>query len=418
MEEDKKIIGSEQSNLLEGKNNSTPLPGVGTQYNEESTTENKVELPEKIPNSLFYALSNRGDETIEDIEELIKNGTIEIDIKELVDKDGNPRTLTKREDRLALAISSELSKHREEKSIKELIDKIENGDKIEDNEYIAHFFVPLPELCRKVYGKEDMYKQKKQDKMEDELKKLSEIKQIITFPTREKVGKDEHGNILFEPATYQGVDPFIKLSGRTRQKEGKKGRRFVKYVELIVGRVFLERIEKRSVPILDSYWELKDSKGRKINTAIFNELTKLINRLRWSHLYVELPRVEKYIQDEQILDTEKIQALRKKALTHAPISVEKIKKMTELNSYSRETKEGVLIVSRVDYTSSRKRKKDFWRELWEALRAFIVYGIITTDTKIDKEKGEVILVYNADFATPKQTSLPISGGYWEENPFK
>ena len=109
---------------------------------------------------------------------------------------------------------------------------------------------------------------------------------------------------------------------------------------------------------------------------------------------------QKYIKKEGILDTEKISSLRKKALTHAPISVEDIKAITN-----------------ADYTN-RKRRRDFWKDLWEALRALIVYGIITTETRIDQEKGEVILVYNPDFDTPKQTSLPISGGYWKDNPYK
>ena len=178
------------------------------------------------------------------------------------------------------------------------------------------------------------------------------------------------------------------------------GGRTAKAVEVIFSRVFLERIKTRSTPILDSYWELQDSNGGKIYTAIFNDLSKLVFRLRWAHIYHELPTMEKYIQKEGILDTEKIDNLRRKALTHAPISVDEIKSITN-----------------ADYTN-RKRRRDFWRELWEALRALIVYGIITTDTTIDQEKGEVVLVYSADFDTPRQTSLPISGGYWKENPFK
>ena len=213
------------------------------------------------------------------------------------------------------------------------------------------------------------------------------------------MGIDRNGKDIFENITYKAVDPYLALTGKTREIQ--IGKRTSKAVEVVFGRVFLERLEKRSTPILDSYWELQDSNGVRINTAIFNDLSKLVFRLRWAHIYHELPTIEKYINKEEILDTEKIDSLRRKALTHAPISVDEIKSITN-----------------ADYNNTRKRRKDFWRELWEALRALIVYGIITTETKIDQDKGEVILVYSADFDTPKQTSLPIIGGYWKENPFK
>lgn len=397
MEENKKIIGTDLNEIQKGKIISTSIPGVSIQYNEESKPDNNKDTSERIPNSLSIALLTRAKDTAKEMEKNYGIKVTEEELKEVVDEEGKPKKLTKKQDRILLAFSSEVSKHIEEEGIKELADKIENGERLDNG--IAHFFVSLEELCRKVDGKDEKWKRKKQQAIEEELKKISQIKQIQIFKIRRKVGTDKSGKDIFENITYKAVDPYLALTGKSREIQ--IGKRTSKAVEVVFGRVFLERLEKRSTPILDSYWELQDSKGAKIYTAIFNDLSKLVFRLRWSHIYHELPTIEKYIKKEGILDTDKIESLRRKALTHAPISVEEIKAITN-----------------ADYTNSRQRRKDFWVELWEALRALIVYGIITTDTKIDKDKGEVILVYSAEFDTPSQTSLPISGGYWKENPFK
>ena len=398
MEEEKIIIGSEHNNIKEVEKATTSFPIIGYQYEEESKANKEVEPSERIPNSLSLALITRAKDTAEEMEQKYGIKVTEEELKEVVDEEGKPKKLTKRQDRILLAFSSEVSKHIEEEGIKELADLIESGEKIDPN-IIAHFFVSLEELCRKVDGKEEKWKRKKQIAIEEELRNISRIKQIQIFKIRRKVGTDRNGKDIFENITYKAVDPYLALTGKTREIQ--IGKRTSKAVEVVFGRVFLERLEKRSTPILDSYWELQDSNGVRINTAIFNDLSKLVFRLRWAHIYHELPTIEKYINKEEILDTEKIDSLRRKALTHAPISVDEIKSITN-----------------ADYNNTRKRRKDFWRELWEALRALIVYGIITTETKIDQDKGEVILVYSADFDTPKQTSLPIIGGYWKENPFK
>lgn len=389
MEEDNKNIGTERNESL---------PIASRQYYKETSAESQTEPSERIPNALSLALTNRAKETAEEMEQRYGIKVTDNELKEVVDEAGNPKKLTKKQDRILLAFSSEVSKHIGEEGIKELVEQIESGGKVDPNS-IAHFFVSLEELCRKVEGKEEKWKKKKQQAIEEELQKISQIKQIQIFKVRRKVGTDSKGKDLYENITYKAIDPYLALTGKSREMQ--IGERASKAVEVVFGRVFLERIESRSTPILDSYWELQDSNGVRINTTIFNDLSKLVFRLRWSHIYHALPEVEKYIKKEGILDTEKISSLRKKALTHAPISVEEIKSIIN-----------------ADYEKTRKRRKDFWRELWEALRALIVYGIITTETRIDQEKGEVILVYNPDFDTPKQKSLPISGGYWEENPFK
>lgn len=397
MEEDKKIIEAvDEQTQPEGGNNS--LPGIGLQYSGKEKKDG-VEIlpPARIPNSLALALNSRAEGTAEEMEKKYGIKVTDKEFKEVVDENGKPKKLTKKQDRILLAFGSEVARHIKDNGIKELAEQIESGEKIDPNS-IAHFYVSLEELCRKVDGKEEKWKRAKQEAIEKELKAISEIKQIQIFKIRKKVGTDKDGKDIFEKITYKAVDPYLTLTGATR--EVNTGKRTTKVVEVVFGRVFLERLEKRSSPILDTYWELKDSKGNKIYTAIFNDLSKEVFRLRWNHIYVKLYNVNKKIEASGILDQEEIRRLRKDALTHEPISVEYIKSITN-----------------ADYTN-RKRRRDFWRELWEALRALITYGIITDETMIDQEKGEITLVYNADFDTPRQTSLPLKDGYWKENPYK
>ena len=49
--------------------------------------------------------------------------------------------------------------------------------------------------------------------------------------------------------------------------------------------------------------------------------------------------------------------------------------------------------------------------------ALIDYGLLTSDSTIDWEKETITLVYNQDYATPRQKHLPPSGE-WSRNPFE
>lgn len=396
MEEDKKIIGSE-SNINIQEENNLPL-GVGLQYNEESATESAVEPFERIPNSILRSLSIRAKDTVAEIEKTYGIKITEKELKEVVDVKGNPIKLTKRQDRIIQAYATEVSIHLNDEGIKQLLEKIEKGE--DTRKSFAVFDVNLEELCRKVDGPEEKWKKWRQQKMAEDLIEISKIKQIQIGNEHRKVGTDKKGKDIFEKDTYKSVDSYIGVIAEDGEYVD-IGKRKVRTVRTIFGRIFLEELSNRFTPVLDSFWTLTDSKGTKINTVIFNDLYKIVANRRWSHISYNLLKTEEYIEKNKIRNTNKTEVLRNKAVTHVPIKVEKLKSLIN-----------------ADYTTTRKRRKDFWRELWEALRALIVYGIITTDTKIDKENETVILVYNPDFATPRQINKPISGGYWMENPFK
>lgn len=355
------------------------------------------EAPARIPNALFSSLlSTREYTNLKSLERLgidIKNK----DIKEGVDEEGKPIRLTKLQDRILLALSAEFSRYRNEPKIKKLIERTEKGDSFnnEDTDTLIRLYIDLEELTGKVLGAKERGKTAKQDLIHKELKKISEIRQLCVFKIKQKV------NTEYKDLSYKEVDYYFVLTGGTKEIVVDKDKdKRKKKLEIIFGRVFYERLDSRAILLPDEYWELKDSKGRKISTTIFTDLTKEVFKLRWSHIYYDLPKAEALIKKEGILDNEAKERIIKSALTHI-IKEDKIKEITN-----------------ADYTSTRKRKADFWIDLWEALRAFIVLGVLTQETEINKEEGSIKLVYNTKYEQGRKGIENIEIGYWYNNPFK
>ena len=62
-------------------------------------------------------------------------------------------------------------------------------------------------------------------------------------------------------------------------------------------------------------------------------------------------------------------------------------------------------------------KARFKEYLWEAMQALIRIGVLLEKSSIDWEKETITLVYNPDYATPKQRNIGDLGGEWNKNPF-
>lgn len=384
------ISGETLVTIKEASTSSTPEEvEVEVEPQPKEEAEEIKLLPARLPNALLSSMLVTREKS-----GFFKKYGIDLKseiVKDTVDEEGNPIRLTKLQDRILLALSSEFSRHREIPKIKELINRTENGDYItNDEETLIPLYISLEELTGKVLGAKEKWKVNKQKIIYEELKKISEIKQLIIFNAKQKA----------ENITIKQADFYFSLTGATRTAtvEGKKTRQ-IKKIQIIFGRVFFERLETRAIALPDEYWELRDSTGRKISTTIFTDLTKYIFKLRWSHIYHDLPEAEKKIKKEGIADNEEKERRIKSALTHT-ISEEKIKEITN-----------------ADYTN-RKRRMEFWRDLWEALRAFIVLGVLTQETELNKEKGEVKLVYNSKYEQARKGIENIDIGYWNKNPFQ
>lgn len=384
MEEDKKIIGSEDS-LVQMEKESLPI--VGFQYNEEQAEkeEGLTLLPARISN----ALSESVIATSQSIERKYNLSIQDSVIKEAVDDSGRVPKLSVMQKKILLSLESHLSQLTEQPEIKEYIERLRNGE----NPPLVSEYISLEELCSDIFGREEKWKSSKQNEIKKELQALSTIRQLQIYKVK---ALDDNGEE--REAMIKIFSPYLSLTGE--EKQLKIGKRTTIAVKIQFGRIFLERISDRYFTILPSFWQAKKSNGDKIRTDHFYSLSTLAFNLAWSHYYVELPKVEKYIKKENILDTEKIEAMKEKALTHEPISFDRLKDIIK------------------GKTEQRAQKKRFKEYLWDAMWALINYGLLSESSRIDWEKETITLVYNEYYGTPRQKQNPIETGkgYWGGEP--
>ena len=384
-----KIILSKESEEPQGENTNALLGigGLGLQYTEQQKkeSEEQPQLPARISN----ALSESVIATPQSIERKYNLTIQDSVIKEAVDENGKIPKLSVMQKKILLSLESHLSQLIEKPEIKEYIEKLKNGG----NPPLVAEYISLEELCSDIYGKEEKWKSSKQNEIKKELKELSSIRQLQVYRVKAIDGNGEER----EGIVKQFV-PYLALSGE--EKQIKIGKRTAIAVKISFGRVFLERISDRYFTILPSFWQARNSKGAKVRTDHFYSLSTLAFNLAWSHYHVELPNAERYIKKENILDTEKIASIKLHALTHEPISFERIKDTIKGN------------------TTDRKQKIRFKEYIWEAMWALIDYGLLSDKSRIDWDKENIILVYNEDYCTPRQKQNPIEEGigYWGGKP--
>ena len=383
MEEDKKIIGSESTNI-QGEDNIISLPGLSVQYDKGQIEQGERKLPARISNFLSESITA----TIHSIETKYKLTIKDSDVKKAVDENGKLSKLSAMQKKTLLALQSQLSLLLDKPSIREYTEKIKNGENPESVEE----FISLEELCRDICGEEERWKSRRQQEIKEELKKLSNIKQLQIYHVDVA---DDNGNK--RPGIVKIYEPYITLVGEER--EIRIGKRTAKAVKIRFARIFLEDIGDRYFTILPSFWKAKKSNGKRISTDHFYSLASLAFDFSWSHYLYNLPRGKQRIKKDDILDTERQAQIIKTALTHEPIHFDRIKDILKVK------------------TEARAEKIRFKNYLWEAMWALIDYGLLTSDSTIDWEKETITLVYNQDYATPRQKQIPPSGE-WSRNPFE
>ncbi len=366
MEEEKKRISD--SNLQREDNN--VLPGVGLHYDGQEKGEKLRLFPSRISNALTESIIA----TTQSIEKKYNLTITDSIIKESVDENGKIPKLSVMQKKVLLSLESHLTQIIDKPEIKEYIEKLKNG---ENPRNLVSEYISLEDLCSDIYGKEEKWKKSKQNEIKNELKNLSQIRQLQIYKVR---AKDESG--VNRDMRVQTFAPYLTLTGEEKQLT--IGKRTTIAVNIMFGRIFLERINDRFFTILPSFWQAKKRNGEKIRTDHFYSLATLAFSLSWSHYYVDLPNVNKYIQKEGILDTEKIEAMKEKALTHEPIPFDRIRDILK------------------GKTEARAQKKRFKEYLQDALFALIDYGLITEKSEINIKNETIKLVYNEYYATLKQ----------------
>lgn len=387
MEEDKKIIGSEQSTIQEADNTTSFLPGASTQYSKDSKTESEVK-PSLLPGRITNALTESITATPKTLEKKYGLTIKDEVIKRAVDSKGRIPKLSAIQKGVLLSLEHQLSLLREKNSVKEYLEELQAKGNPSEN---IKEFISLEAICANLYGDEERWKSGKQNRIREELKALSETKQLHIYKAEIK---DDNG--IIREALVKDFYPYINLTGRERHIQ--VGKRTAIAVEVEFSRIFLERAWDRYYLLTSESFEAIGSNGRRIRADedIYRSLQMLVMNRAWSHYHHDLPEAENYIKKEGILDPEKISEIKEKALTHAPIHFSDFKSMLEKEPEHRE------------------EKRRFKYLLWEAMRALIKVNTLTEKSNLDMDKELITLVYSENPSAPR-TSEP--GGKWAKNPF-
>ena len=384
MEENKTILTTEaEKPLVEGSNAILGVEGAGLQYADQQKKESKEEalLPGRITNALTESIIA----TPKSLERKYGLTISDEAIKQAVDSNGKISKLSAMQKEVLTALEYQLSLLREKPNVKAYIEKLKDKENPSEN---VKEFISLEALCGNVSGQEERWKSGKQARIKEELKALSETKQLHIYKAQ---FKDENG--VEREALVKDFYPYINLTGRETHIQ--VGKRTAIAVEIEFSRIFLERAWDRYYLLSESFFEAIGSNGRKISTDEYKSLRMLAMNKAWSHYHHDLPEAEKYIKANGIIDPEKVSQIKEKALTHTPISFEELKDILE---------------KEVKHREEKRRFKYF---LWEAMWALININILTEKSSINWDNETFTLVYSENPAIPR-TSKP--GGIWEKNP--
>lgn len=303
------------------------------------------------------------------------------------DKEGNKVRYTRRQKLTLLALTQELSKHSEDKEVKELIERMEKANSIEEYKKLANakvsVHINLMEVCRLVDGEVERWREENQETLREELKKISMIRQLylqdieISKPdgTKEKIGVLKH------------FKPYISLTNDDIILEMNDGGKAIA-TEITFQSIFFDKLLDRYAQLPKEAFDMKSSKGRRLSNDVYLSLLLVIMPLRWAHVFWNYHRAKESIKKKDIIDPDKRERILEEALTHAPISFDLIKEITEK-----------------DYGKYRSEKKRFNSYLQEALTALIEIGILLDKSRIDWEKENITVVFNPNYTTLRQKKL-------------
>ena len=383
MEEDKKIIGSEQTTIQEADNTNSFLPGAGIQYSKDSKTESEIKtslLPGRINNALSESIIATS-RSIEKKYGLTIKDTI---IKDVVDAKGRIPKPSAMQKRVLLSLGYRLSLLMEEPEIKGYIEKLKDKKNPSDN---VKVFISLEDMCGDIHGEEEKWIPGKQNRIKQELKDISETKRLHIYKTELQ---DENGRT--QEVLVEDFYPYINLTGRERRVS--IGKRTALAVEVEFTRIFFERAWDRYYQLLPSFWEAEGLNGRRMITDTYWSLSTLVMNKAWSHYHHDLPEAENYIKEQGILDPDKIKQIKEKALTHTPTPFEELKAIQEKSS---------------EHPQQKARFKEY---LLEAMWALIKRNILSEESSIDWENETFTLVYSEAPNIPRDKE---PGGRWDKN---
>ena len=302
-----------------------------------------------------------------------------IDERRLVNREGKPTFLTRRQNKLVFALAMCLSQRKDEPEIKEYVKKINEGK--QPNSRIT-LPISITELTKTVTTDGNARARQKEDVLED-LKALSEIKQVQTF-----------GGYSLEESREEGKLRFIaSLINIPEQVEDfSEGRKLdADFVFIQFGSIFFYQLYNRYAVVKPKLFQMWGKAGSGTDTELFDILLSDLLAKYSGHRIAGIQALATVKRKDYKTDESFFKARNK--VLHGALTY---------SEYASTIQERVT----TGYGDSREQRRRFYRDLDKAIQALKEYGLITGAKVVQTARGDrVDFFFNIDYDKQEEAVL-------------
>lgn len=349
-----------------------PTPIGGETYNYDILRKKQRRVTGEtgtITVALAGSISSYKEPTLFD--EVEKDETLQslqsIDTKHLVNREGKPIYLTKYQNKIVYALSVFMSQSKEEEEIRAYVQKLNSGKAPKSNISLPISITELTKLVE-LDGKA---RARQKEKILEELRTLSEVKQVQTF----LVNGTKEGKVRF-------IAPLIQIQEQLEDLSPDKELN-ADFVRISFGSIFFYELYNRYAVVKPTLFRIWGKAGSGTDTELFNILLSDLLAKYSAHRIAALKAVDGIKKGKYKTEASYFAARNKaqrNALTYSEYAYNLRRRVT------------------TDYESQRVYKALFKKHLQNAINALIEYGLITEARYTKAEKGERIdFVFNIDY---------------------
>ena len=293
----------------------------------------------------------------------------EADTKHLINREGKPTYLTRYQNKIVYALSVFMSQSKEEEEIRAYVKKLNAG---KAPKTIITLPISITELT-KLVELDGKARARQKEKVIDELVRLSEIRQVQDFMA--KGTKD--GRLRF-------TAPLIQIQERIEDWSPDK-QLDADFMRISFGSIFFYELYNKYAVIKPSLFRIWGQAGSGTDTELFNILLSDLLAKYSGHRIAALN------------EAKKIDKQRNKYKTDESYFSARAKAQKDALTYSEYTYNILRRVTR-DYSSSRQYRALFKKDMENAEKALLRYGLLTEVRHTKTDKGErVDFVFNIDY---------------------
>ena len=302
-----------------------------------------------------------------------------IDERRLVNREGKPTFLTRRQNKLVFALAMCLSQRKDEPEIREYVKKINEGK--QPNSRIT-LPISITELTKTVTTDGNARARQKEDVLED-LKALSEIKQVQTF-----------GGYSLEESREEGKLRFIaSLINIPEQVEDfSEGRKLdADFVFIQFGSIFFYQLYNRYAVVKPKLFQMWGKAGSGTDTELFDILLSDLLAKYSGHRIAGIQALATVKRKDYKTEDSYYKARNK--VLHGALTY---------SEYASTIQERVT----TGYGDSREQRRRFYRDLDKAIQALKEYGLITGAKVVQTARGDrVDFFFNIDYDKQEEAVL-------------